>query len=89
MIEPPCHTSRDKTDSGMGIRRSCHGYWAICAPLARNFIVPAAKLFEKKTTCSSSTRINRYSNPEENTETSVKEHRKFTISKNRGDKRNK
>ena len=89
MIKPPCHISRDIMDSGMGIRRSCYGYWAICAPLARNFIVSAAKLIGKKTTCSSSTRINRYSNPEKNTETSVKEHRKITISKNRGDTRNK
>ena len=84
MIKPPCHTSRDSTDSGMGIRRYCYGYWTICAPLARNFIVPiifpiTAKLFGKKTTCSSSTQINRYSNPKENTERSLKEHRNFTI----------
>ena len=81
MIKPPCHISRDIKDSGMGIRRSCYEYWANFAPLARNFIVPAAKLIGKKTICSSSTRINRYSNPEENTETSLKDHRKFTISK--------
>ena len=83
MIKPPCQTSRDSTDSGMGIRRSCYGYWTICAPLARNFIVSAAKLIGKKTTCSSSTRIIRYSNPKENTERSLKVHRNFTISKKR------
>ena len=48
IIKPPFHTSRDSTDSRIGIRRSCYGYWTICAPLALNFKVPAAKLIGKK-----------------------------------------
>ena len=48
IIKPPFNTSRDIKDSVLGIRRSCYGYWTICAPLALNFKVPAAKLIGKK-----------------------------------------
>ena len=54
----------------------------VALPLARKFIVPAAKTYWKRITCSSSTRINRHSNQEEKRpKQALKKHSKKTQSK--------